>query len=221
MERDVKKTTKTKYLSTKELQNQTTKISQYQETTAAKDTTKYTREITTLNKLEQTAEDASYTITPRDEMSSLEKDVKNLNAMVAIYCLSVLVIVLSSLVLFLLYLRCSHQKRQNLKNMSGVPNNDQPENMAKNTGVYQLADNSKLEAMEGDTKVPMTGTKEDVYNHLWEKPAEKENVYNKCTLERNETSVYDVTGGPKCISATVNANYDHVTLGNANLDTPI
>lgn len=73
MERDVKKTTKTKYLSTKELQNQTTKISQYQETTAAKDTTKYTREITTLNKLEQTAEDASYTITPRDEMSSLEK----------------------------------------------------------------------------------------------------------------------------------------------------
>lgn len=105
--------------------------------------------------------------------------------------------------------------------MSGVPNNDQPENMAKNTGVYQLADNSKLEAMEGDTKVPMTGTKEDVYNHLWEKPAEKENVYNKCTLKRNETSVYDVTGGPKCISATVNANYDHVTLGNANLDTPI
>lgn len=47
--------------------------------------------------------------------------------------------------------------------MSGVPNNDQPENMAKNTGVYELADNSKLEAMEGDTKVPMTGTKEDVY----------------------------------------------------------
>lgn len=87
--------------------------------------------------------------------------------------------------------------------------------MAKNTGGYELADNSKLEAMEGDTKVPATGTKEDVYNHLWEKPAEKE------TLERNETSVYDVTGGPKCISATVNANYDHVTLGNANLDTPI
>lgn len=105
--------------------------------------------------------------------------------------------------------------------MSGVPNNDQPENMAKNTGVYELADNSKLEAMEGDTKVPMTGTKEDVYNRLWEKPAEIENVYNKCTLERNEISVYDVTGGPKCISATVNANYDHVTLGNANLDTPI
>lgn len=71
--RDVKKTTKSTYLSTKELQNQTTKISQYQETTAAKDTTKYTREITTLNKLEQTVEDASYTITPRDEMSSLEK----------------------------------------------------------------------------------------------------------------------------------------------------
>lgn len=68
--RDVKKTTKTTYLSTKELQNHTT---QYQETMAAKDTTKYTREITTLNKLEQTVEDASYTITPRDEMSSLEK----------------------------------------------------------------------------------------------------------------------------------------------------
>lgn len=69
--RDVKKTTKTKYLSTKELQNQTTKISQYRETIAAKDTTKYTREIITLNKLEQTTEDASYTIT-RDETSLLE-----------------------------------------------------------------------------------------------------------------------------------------------------
>lgn len=103
--------------------------------------------------------------------------------------------------------------------MSSVPNNDQTENMAKNTGVYELADNSKLEPMDGDTKVPVTGTKEDVYNHLWEKPVE--NVYNKCIVERNETSVYDVTGGPKCISATVNANYDHVTLGNANLDTPI
>lgn len=99
--RHVKKTTKTKYLSTKELQNHTT---QYQETMAAKDTTKYTREIITLNKLEQTTEDASYTIT-RDETSLLETDVKNPNAMVAIYCLSVLVIVLSLLVLFLLYLR--------------------------------------------------------------------------------------------------------------------
>lgn len=105
--------------------------------------------------------------------------------------------------------------------MSSVPNNDQTENMAKNTGFYELADNSKLEPIEGDTEVPVTGTKEDVYNHLWEKPAEKESVYNKCTLKRNETSVYDVTGGPQCISATVNANYDHVTLGNANFDSPI
>lgn len=69
--KDVKKTTKTTYLSTKELQNQTTKISQYQETMAANDTTKYTREITTLSKLEQTKQDASYTMT-RDETSSLE-----------------------------------------------------------------------------------------------------------------------------------------------------
>lgn len=61
--RDVKKTTKTTYLSTKELQNHTT---QYQETMAAKDTTKYTRD-----NYFKTTEDASYTIT-RDETSLLE-----------------------------------------------------------------------------------------------------------------------------------------------------
>lgn len=105
--------------------------------------------------------------------------------------------------------------------MSGILNNTQTESMAKNTGVYELADNSKLETINGDTKVPVTGTKEDAYNHLWEKPVEKENVYNQCALGSNESSVYDVTGGPQCISATVNAYYDHVTLVNANSDTPI
>lgn len=123
--------------------------------------------------------------------------------------------------MFTLINRCRHQKRQNLKNMSGILNNTQTENMAKNTGVYELADNSWREPVDGDTKVLMTETKEDVYNHLWEKPVVKENVYNQCTLGSNETSIYDVTGGPQCISATVNANYDHVTLVNANSDTPI
>lgn len=105
--------------------------------------------------------------------------------------------------------------------MSGILNNTQTENMAKNTGVYELADNSWLEPVNGDTKVPVKGTKEDVYNNLWGEPVEKENVYNQCTLGSNESFAYDITGGPQCISATVNANYDHVTLVNANSDTPI
>lgn len=72
--------------------------------------------------------------------------------------------------------------------------------------------------MEGDIKVFMIGIKEDVYNYFWEKLVEKENVYNKCILKRNEIFVYDVIGGLKCILVIVNENYDYVILGNVNLD---
>lgn len=90
--------------------------------------------------------------------------------------------------------------------------------MVKNMGVYELVDNLKFEVMEGDINVFMIGIKEDVYNCFWEKLVEKENVYNKCILERNEIFVYDVIGGLKCILVIVNVNYDYVILGNVNLD---
>lgn len=118
--------------------------------------------------------------------------------------------------------------------------------MAMETGFYELADNSKLDisvpnhtvikttdanavkedggtdgSIGGETNPTMTYTKEDVYNHLWEKPAgsslEKENIYNQCNSRREEISKYGVTGGPHSDSATVNSNYDHVTLVSAKV----
>lgn len=62
-------------------------------------------------------------------------------------------------------------------------------------GFYELVDNLKFELIEGDIEVFVIGIKEDVYNYFWEKLVEKESVYNKCILERNEIFVYDVIGG--------------------------
>lgn len=172
-------------------------------------------------------------------------DVKDPNEMVAVYCLSILVAILSLLVFFLLYLRCRNQKKQILENKSGIPNNTPTENMALTTAVYELADNSKLDigdpnhtdaktvkepasingSIGGETKLTVTWTNEDVYNHLWETPAdscpEKENIYNQCNLGREEIYKYGVSSGTHSYSATVNADNDHVTLVSANVETTI
>lgn len=72
--RNVEKTTDNTYCSTIQRQNQTTKISQYQKTKAARDTTKDTRDLITKHMLEQTTQDASYTTT-RDDTSPLATGV--------------------------------------------------------------------------------------------------------------------------------------------------
>lgn len=131
-----------------------------------------------------------------------------------------------------------------------MPDNPPTENMALTTALYELADNSKLDIsvqtqtlikttdtnavkedggtdgfISGETKLTGTYTREDVYNHLWEKPADpspgQENIYNQCNSSREEMSNYGVTGGPHSDSTMVTSNYDHVTLVNANVETSI
>lgn len=130
-----------------------------------------------------------------------------------------------------------------MENKSGISNNTPAENVALTTVFYELADNSKLDigdqnhteentvkepgniigSIGGLTKLTGRQTNEDVYNHLWEKAADscpkKENMYDQCNLGGEDIYKYGVTSGPHASSATVNTNYDRVTLVSANVNT--
>ncbi|XP_065921880.1 uncharacterized protein [Magallana gigas] len=259
--------------TTKDRPHQPTKDMLFQTTNLVHDqTTKYTKiklDKTTKEKLTHTERDAAkdgqvkttkempkqitMELTKDGENKTIEQstkvasdtttDVKEPYQMVAVYCLSILVLILSLLVVYCLCQRCRNQKKQILENKSGISNNPPAENLALTTVIYELADNSKLDrgdqnhteentvkepgniigSIGGLTKLTGRQTNEDVYNHLWEKAADscpkKENMYDQCNLGGEDIYKYGVTSGPHASSATVNTNYDRVTLVSANVNT--
>lgn len=236
-------TTDKKHMTTKEMRNQITKDmyqatnDMHDHTTIAATNIQDTQDKTTkiiLKHITEVVWDTTTGVKPPHEAG-----IGDPGNVVVIYCVSILVPVLNLLILFLLYLRCRHQKKHALQKESDIPNNTQTETTGLKTELYELADNSKLDfsdpnhtvvkttdastykepdgnrgSIGRDTHVPVACTIEDVYNHLCEKPVDCssgiENIYNHCNPGREDISEYGVTSYRQSNSAILNSNYDHV-----------